>query len=260
MTKSTAPEAVSSVVKVFNILEALGQQKEIGVTELSQRLITSKATTYRFLQTMKSLGYVDQEGEADKYSLTLKMFELGSKSLEYVDVVALADKQMQYISEQTNETVHLGVLDDHSIMYIHKIDSSYSLRMHSRIGRRNPIYTTGIGKILLSDHSDESIRQLFSDIKFEKSTPRTLENVDQFLDEIKTVKQQHYAEDNEEQEPGLYCIAVPVYNRFGSIVYGLSISFPTMRFDQKRKSYYVRLLQNAGKKISEQLGCDNYPV
>jgi IclR family KDG regulon transcriptional repressor len=260
MTKSTSPEAVSSVVKVFTILEALGQQKAIGVTELSQRLMTSKATTYRFLQTMKSLGYVDQEGEADKYSLTLKMFELGSRSLEYVDVVALADKQMQYISEQTNETVHLGVLDDHSIMYIHKIDSSYSLRMHSRIGRRNPIYTTGIGKILLSDHSEESIRHLFSDIKFEKSTPRTLENIEQFLDEIETVKQQHYAEDNEEQEPGLYCIAVPVYNRFGSIVYGLSISFPTMRFDQKRKSYYVRLLQNAGKKISEQLGCADYPV
>lgn len=52
-----------------------------------------------------------------------------------------------------------------------------------------------------------------------------------FLAEIEIVKRQHYAEDNEEQEPGLYCIAVPVYNRFGSIVYGLSISFPTMRVD-----------------------------
>ncbi|MGM3015936.1 helix-turn-helix domain-containing protein, partial [Bacillus cereus group sp. BC329] len=70
MEKSTQPEPVSSVLKVFSILQALGEQKEIGVSELSQRLMTSKATTYRFLQTMKSMGYVAQEGEADKYRLT----------------------------------------------------------------------------------------------------------------------------------------------------------------------------------------------
>lgn len=61
--KVTQTDAVSSVVKVFSILNALGEQKEIGVSELSQRLLMSKATTYRFLQTMKQLGYVAQEGK-----------------------------------------------------------------------------------------------------------------------------------------------------------------------------------------------------
>ncbi|MCV5803921.1 DNA-binding transcriptional regulator KdgR, partial [Escherichia coli] len=83
----------------------------------------------------KSLGYVSQEGEADKYSLTLKLFELGAKSLEYVDLIELADKEMRHISEQTNEALHLGALDENAIIYIHKIDSGYNLRMQSRIGR-----------------------------------------------------------------------------------------------------------------------------
>ncbi|WP_375749537.1 DNA-binding transcriptional regulator KdgR [Vibrio sp. HN007] len=260
MSKATQPEAVSSVLKVFSILEALGQQKEIGVSELSQRLMTSKATTYRFLQTMKSLGYVSQEDEADRYSLTLKMFELGSKSLEYMDVVALAEKEMRHISEQTNETVHLGALDEGSIIYIHKIDSSYSLRMHSRVGRRNPLYSTAIGKVLLSGHDDEFVRNALAEVEFKKSTDKTLENTDQLLEELKVVREQHYAEDNEEQEPGLYCIGAPVYDRFGNIIYGISISFPTIRFDHKRKSDYVRLLQEAGKNISEQLGFYEYPI
>ena len=99
MEKAKQPDAVSSVMKVFGILQALGEQKNIGITELSQRLMMSKSTTYRFLQTMKMLGYVDQEGEADKYSLTLKLFEVGAKSLEYVDLISLADKEMSYISE-----------------------------------------------------------------------------------------------------------------------------------------------------------------
>ncbi len=236
MEKSTQPEAVSSVLKVFNILESLGEQKEIGVSDLSQRLMMSKATTYRFLQTMKMLGYVSQQGEADRYSLTLKMFELGSKSLEWVDMITIAEKEMRVISEETNETIHLGALDHGSIIYIHKIDSSFALRMHSRVGRRNPLHTTAIGKVLLAERDEEFVRTQLADAEFVKSTKNTLENVDQLIDELKAVKLQHFGEDNEEQEPGLRCIAAPVYDRFGTVIAGVSISFPTIRFDEEKKS------------------------
>jgi len=260
MDKPTQPEAVSSVLKVFSILQALGEQKEIGVSELSQRLMMSKATTYRFLQTMKTLGYVDQENDADKYSLTLKLFELGSKSLEYVDLVTLADREMRLISEQTNEALHLGTLDDDAIIYIHKIDSNYSLRMQSRIGRRNPLYSTAIGKVLLAAREEKFVRETLSQVTFIKHTDNTLENTDQLLAELAAVKTQHYAEDNEEQEPGLRCIAAPIYDRLGNVIAGVSISLPTIRFEQERMQEYVSLLQQAGKNISSQLGYTDYPI
>jgi len=258
MEKATQPEAVSSVLKVFSILQALGEQKEVGVSELSQRLMMSKATTYRFLQTMKTLGYISQQGEADKYSLTIKLFELGSKSLEYVDLISLADKEMRLISEQTNEALHLGSLDESAIIYIHKIDSGYNLRMQSKIGRRNPIYSTAIGKVLLAEREEVFIREILSDVNFIKHTDKTLESTEQLLSELRLVQKQGYAEDNEEQEPGLRCIAAPIYDRFGIVIAGLSISLPTVRFDEKRLSYYVGLLRHAGKNISEHLGYHNY--
>ncbi|MGR5001976.1 DNA-binding transcriptional regulator KdgR [Vibrio celticus] len=260
MDKSTQPEAVSSVLKVFNILEALGDQKEIGVSELSQRLMMSKATTYRFLQTMKTLGFVSQQGEADKYSLTLKMFELGSKSLEWVDLITIAEKEMRIVSEETNETIHLGALDQGSIIYVHKIDSSHSLRMHSRIGRRNPLHTTAIGKVLLAERDEKFVRSQLHDAEFVKSTENTIENIEQLVAELNTVELQHFGEDNEEQEPGLRCIACPVYDRFGTVIAGVSISFPTIRFDEEKKAHYVELLHTAGRNISKQLGFDDYPV
>lgn len=260
MDKSTQPESVSSVLKVFNILESLGEQKEIGVSELSQRLMMSKATTYRFLQTMKMLGYICQQGETDKYSLTLKMFELGSKSLEWVDMINVAEKEMRVISEETNETIHLGALDHGSIIYIHKIDSSFSLRMHSRVGRRNPLHTTAIGKVLLAEREEKFVREQLAEVEFVKSTENTLENIEQLIDELSKVKQQHFGEDNEEQEPGLRCIAAPVYDRFGTVIAGVSISFPTIRFDEQKKAHYVSLLHQAGRNISAQLGYNDYPV
>lgn len=100
------PDSVSSVLKVFGILQALGEEREIGITELSQRVMMSKSTVYRFLQTMKSLGYVAQEGESEKYSLTLKLFELGARALQNVDLVRSADIQMRELSRLTKETIH----------------------------------------------------------------------------------------------------------------------------------------------------------
>lgn len=100
------PDSVSSVLKVFGILQALGEEREIGITELSQRVMMSKSTVYRFLQTMKSLGYVAQEGESEKYSLTLKLFELGARALQNVDLIRSADIQMRELSRLTKETIH----------------------------------------------------------------------------------------------------------------------------------------------------------
>ncbi|MGB2079867.1 MAG: IclR family transcriptional regulator domain-containing protein, partial [Vibrio sp.] len=83
---------------------------------------------------------------------------------------------------------------------------------------------------------------------------------EQLLDELKLVRQQFFAEDNEEQEMGLRCIAAPVYDRFGNVIAGLSISIPSIRFDEKRKGYYVDLLHQAGRNISASLGFHQYPI
>ena len=239
------PDSVSSVLKVFGILQALGEEREIGITELSQRVMMSKSTVYRFLQTMKSLGYVAQEGESEKYSLTLKLFELGARALQNVDLVRSADIQMRELSRLTKETIHLGALDEDSIVYIHKIDSMYNLRMYSRIGRRNPLYSTAIGKVLLAWRDRSEVEQILDGVEYKRSTERTIE--------------QGYGEDNEEQEEGLRCIGVPVFDRFGVVIAGLSISFPTLRFSEERLHEYVAMLHQAARKISEQMGYNDYP-
>ncbi|CAI0731335.1 DNA-binding transcriptional regulator KdgR [Serratia ficaria] len=253
------PDSVSSVMKVFGILQALGDEREIGITELSQRVMMSKSTVYRFLQTMKSLGYVSQEGESEKYALTLKLFELGAKSLQNVDLIRSADVQMRELSNHTRETIHLGALDEDSIVYIHKIDSMYNLRMYSRIGRRNPLHSTAIGKVLLAWRDRAEVDEILSQVEFTRSTAHTLGSAAELLPVLEQVRAQGFGEDVEEQEEGLRCIAVPVFDRFGVVTAGLSISFPTLRFSEDAKADYVKRLHTAARNISEQQGYHDYP-
>lgn len=252
------PDAVSSVMKVFGILQALGEERDHGITELAQRVMMSKSTVYRFLQTMKALGYVTQEGESEKYSLTLKLFELGAKALQNVDLIRSADVQMRELSRLTKETIHLGALEEDSIVYIHKIDSLYNLRMYSRIGRRNPLHTTAIGKVLLAWRERAEVRDILKDVEFKRSTANTIVSSEALIEVLDQVKLQGFGEDNEEQEEGLRCIAVPVFDRFGVVIAGLSISFPTIRFSEEAKSDYVAMLHRAARTLSAEMGYHHY--
>jgi len=252
-------DSVAAVSKVFAILHAVGDNDQIGISELSQRLMMSKSTVHRFLQTLKALGYVAQEQDTDRYRLTIKLFELGSKALESIDLIREADVQMRRLSQLTREAIHLGAFDQNSIVYIHKIDADYDLRMQSRIGRHNPLYSTAIGKVLLAWMEPGEARNVLSQVVFRKSTPRTLASADAVLSILPHVKEQGFGEDNEEQEEGLQCIAVPVFDRFGRVIAGLSISFPGMRCGADTKAHYVALLTEAGRAISAQLGhLDNH--
>ncbi|MEJ2041650.1 MAG: DNA-binding transcriptional regulator KdgR [Reinekea sp.] len=247
-------EPVSSVMKVFGILTELAECRSMGVTELSQKLMTSKSTVYRFLQTMKMLGYVSQEGDSDKYALTLKLYELSAKSLEYVDLIGSADREMRKIGNQTKEALHLGTLDDDHIVYVHKVDSQYNLRMQSKIGGRNPLYSTAIGKVLLAERDEEEIRQLLADSIFVKHAENTHSNIDDLLEELRLVKEQGFAEDNEEQESGLRCIATPIYDRFGQVIAGMSISYPVIRHTSEKRQQYIDLLKKHSAKVSSSIG------
>ena len=106
------PESVAAVLKVFAILQALSERNEIGISDLSVRLAMPKTTVYRFLQTMKTLGYVRREVDSERYGLSMKVFELGAKALQYPDMIEIAKPHMQPLSEATGETVHLGMLID----------------------------------------------------------------------------------------------------------------------------------------------------
>lgn len=247
-------EPVSSVMKVFAILNALADHKSLGVTELSQIVMTSKSTVYRFLQTMKMLGFVRQEGDDDRYSLTLKLFEVSAKALEHVDLVALTEPYMAAIGEQTKEALHLGIRDGDNIVYIFKVDAQYNLRMQSRVGGRNPLYSTAIGKVLLAERPESYVRDVLAHTDFVPSTSKTHRSIDSLLVELKEVKALGYGVDNEEQEEGLRCIGAPIYDRLGNVIAGLSLSFPTLRHTPEKFESYVVLLQEAAAKVSAKLG------
>jgi IclR family KDG regulon transcriptional repressor len=257
---SKQPESVAAVLKVFAILNALGERSDIGITDLSVRLAMPKATVYRFLQTMKGLGYVRQEADSERYGLAMRMFEIGAKALPSPELVDLAKHHMQMLADATGETVHLGSLIDSEIIYIHKVDSRHMLGMYSRIGRRAPLHCTAIGKVLMAWEHPARRDRILDGATFTRFRDKTITERPAFLAELETVRAQGFGEDREEFDDHIRCLGVPIFDRLGQPIAGMSVSFPTFRFDVEKAPEVVKMLQNASKDISEKLGCTHYPI
>lgn len=251
------PESVAAVLKVFAILQALSEQDQNGISEMSVRLAMPKATVYRFLQTMLTLGYVEQESDTERYHLTMKVFELGAKALRQTDLVEVANEQMQLLADASGETVHLGSLIENEIIYLHKVDSRHMLGMYSRIGRRAPIHCTAIGKVLLAWENSERCERILQDLDFKKFREKTIINPTEFMSELIRTKTQGFGEDREEFDEHIRCIGVPIFDRLNQPIAGLSISFPTFRFNEEDAPKYIKMLKDASNVISSHLGCSH---
>ena len=257
---SRQPESVAAVLKVFAILQALGEHAEVGVSDLSMRVAMPKATVYRFLQTMKTLGYVRQDGDSERYGLAMKMFELGTKALQYPELVELAKHPMQMLSDRTGETVHLGMLIDSEIIYVHKVDSRHMLGMYSRVGRRAPLHCTAIGKVLMAWEAPERRAHILKGCDFKRFRDKTITSRKEFDRELERTLAQGFGQDREEFDDHIRCAAIPIFDRLNQVVAGLSVSFPTFRYDLAREPELVAMLRDASRDISRQLGCSAFPL
>jgi len=243
----------SAVSRTITVLEILSRYKSINLEQLAKETELPKATLLRFITTLASLGYVFRDSY-DQYSLTLKMFSVGSHSLEHMDLIRIARPIAEELADTTGETVHMGILEEDAATYILKIESKYTIRMHSRIGKSIPLYCTSIGKILLAGFGEEERAAYIAKTKLVPFTPNTIKTASALKSEINMIITDQCAFDREEYELGISCIASPVHDYTGATVSSLSASWPMFRYDTKQESEYIRAVQEAALKISRMLG------
>src|SRR5690554_6125431 len=171
--KMSEQPGTSGVIRTITIMETLSRHQAINLESLSKETNLPKATLLRFLSTLVTLGYVYRDPH-DLYSLTLKMFSVGSRGLEHLDLINLASPIAQNLCEELGETVHMGVLEEDSAVYVLKKESSYTIRMYSRVGKTIPLYCTAIGKILLSDFDEREYATYLKKVPLKPFTVNTL--------------------------------------------------------------------------------------
>lgn len=248
-------DVVQSVDRALSIIEVLSDYEAgLGITEISGKIDLHKSTVYRLLSTLIYKGYVQQDDKTNKYKLTLKLFELGNKKLENADILAIARSYLKELMEEVNEVVHLVLLEGKDIVYIDKVESHNTIRMHSNIGKRSPAYCTSVGKSILAHLPEEKVKEIWDNSDIRRLTEYTITDFEEFQKELGKTKENNYAIDDEENELGVRCVGAPIFDYKGDPVAAISISGPTIRVTKDKVEEISESVIKYSKMISRELG------
>lgn len=246
---------IQSIARAVSILDHLaGNGNEDSLSNISRTIGLSKSTTYSIIATLEQLGLIQQDQVSARYSLGMKLFELGQVVHSSMDLRKIAVPLLQDLVAKYGETAHLGVLSQGEVVYIDKVNSPHSIGISSQIGGRNPAHCTGVGKMLISALTAAEVEKIIAEKGLKKFTEKTITNSDGLQQHLHKIREQGYAVDDEEIESGLRCVAAPVRNHRREVVAAISLSGPTQRMDTEKLAQIVSGVVATANIISAQLG------
>lgn len=243
--------------KSLEILEYLAGEKSpkgCGISEISTALQIGKSTVHRILDTLISFNYVEKCSDTGRYRLGWELFKIGHVVPKQHNFDGIDFKILEEICNQFHETTNLGVKNEKDLVVIAKYEPERNLKAIYQLGGREPLHATAMGKVLLSETSEEDLRALFKDYDFKRYTVNTIIHLESYLKELSAVRERGYAIDNEEFSIGICCLAVPVRNFKGEIAAAISVSAPSIRMDAYIQDQIINSMKKAGEKLSQYLG------
>lgn len=246
---------VQSVERTLDILESLVEfATEVGLVEISQAVNLPLATVHRLLGTLIQRGYVKQNQHNRKYSLGFRALQMGHDLRQRFSLRLEARPFLQRLVQQAGESANLAVLDDGEVVYIDQAQSSRILRMFTQVGNRLPVHSTGSGKALLAFLPSDVVDGIVRRFGMAPRTQHTITDPAAFRQELLKTRERGYALDDEEQEEGVRCLAVPVRDASGQVVASLSVSGPVTRLNDQHLQDVIPELIDCGNKLSTRLG------
>ena len=257
VSHSETPLRVASVSKALLLVERLADAgTPLSLTGLTAATGLPRSTVFRLVITLLERGWL---AEVDGgYWLGLTVLRVGAIAEDQLDVRTVALEPLRTLLAETNETVHLGVLDGFlQVVYLEKLQSTSQPvgLMGSKRGLTAPSHCTGIGKMLLASVPLDDLVRYFYDRGLERFTDHTIVDLDRLRSTLEQIRQQGFAYDDEEHEMNVRCVAAPVVDRRGQVVAAVSVAGPADRMSRTNaiEHHRIKLLETAAT-ISGLLG------
>lgn len=256
--------SAKTVNRMLALLDCLAENRSLmKIQDLSLKLNINQPTIHRYLAAMLESGYVYQDPESLRYGLTMKICRLSYKvsSTMNMNMRMIVLPHLLDIARHQDTGSCFAVIQGSDAYYLDAIDKpSAIISSLMRIGKDAPLHCSGSGKIFLSQFSLAQIESYITTKGLTRLTENTITSKDTLLKELKAIREKGYAMDREECDPGVTCIAVPVYNYTDKITAAMSVFDSTNLFTPERKRSALIELQYHAVVISNLLGCSDYPI
>lgn len=234
-------------------MELLAKKNDwLGISDICTMTNLSKSTVHRLLTELVACNYVQKNDTIKKYKLGLKMLCLAGNATQ--SPLALAAKEeMKQLNLSFKETIHLVVEDHFEGVYIQKLDTSLSVGLMSYVGKRVPLYCSGVGKCILAYAEPQYLNRYLQNVSLEKFTANTICTREDLENELNKIRACGYAVDINEHKPDISCVGGPVFDNNGRVVAGVSIAGPSFRMKEYDFESMAQEIKQACNRITQKL-------
>jgi DNA-binding IclR family transcriptional regulator len=256
-----SPYKVQVLDRALAALAALANSSsDCSLAELCPALGLHKSTAHRLMMVLEQHRLVVKNPETGRYRLGLRLYELGSRAIDGLDLRGKARPYLDRLQERFGETVFFCILDEGQVFYVEKVESQRSVRTACTVGSRAPAYCTAVGKAMLSELPEAELNAIVHKSGLKAITAKTITTVARLKSELKAVRARGYAIDDEEKEEGLRCVGAVVRAHSRKLSAAMSISGPAFRMTRERIPEIGEALMQAASELSAELGYPGLPI
>jgi len=251
----SSPYKVQVLDRSLAIIDALANARDdASLAELAEKVKLHKSTVHRLTSILERHGILERDARSGRYRLGLRLFELGNIAMGRFNIRDRAHPHLERLLYEVDETVHLCALDAGEVLYLDKMEPARSVRMASRIGRRNPVHCTSVGKAILAFLPESEADDILRQHGLKRLTPKTMTTPAELKADLKLIRDRGYAIDNEENEEGVRCIGAPVLDHSGRPIAAISISAPSFRLPLDKVPTVAVSVCRAALALSQESG------
>jgi IclR family pca regulon transcriptional regulator len=245
---------INSLSKGLSVLEIFSERGgPLTLSEISNAMGTNNATATRFLYTLTQLGFI-QRDEQRRYYPTPKVLSLGYAFISGSDWREVASYYLERLSNETQATTNLSILEGKEILYVIRIRKRKYLPFDIRIGSKLPVYCTAMGKVLMALGPSEKVNPILKTLEFKPLTHHTITSLNKFMEELEKVRKKGYALNDEELTIGNRAIGAPVLDKNGDAIAAINIAVPTSQYNRRELEKNIApILIQTGRQISDAL-------
>jgi DNA-binding IclR family transcriptional regulator len=244
----------SSVDNALRLIELMGEQQVVRVSEAAERLGVARSTAHRLLNALRRRGFVLQDKPNGVYRPGPVLNEIGLAAIGRIDIRLVARPVLEELREQTQETISLTLLEGRNVRFIDCVESPRTVRVGDRTGLVLPAHCTAAGKAILAALPRVELARRFQDRELTTRTPASIASWDRLMSELDSVRQRGYAINDEEGEEGICAIAVAVRDLADAPLASLAVVQPAGRMAQGDLQHeLVTLLARAAESVQELL-------
>jgi IclR family acetate operon transcriptional repressor len=249
-------DQVQSLVRALTLLNRVAESDDEGasLSEVAQQVGLPASTAHRLLLTLEQERYVRFAPDRKLWTIGVQAFVTGCAFIKTRSLVGLARPRLRTLMEESGETVNLAVEDKGEAVYLAQVECREMMRVFARPGTRVPMHCSAVGKAILAGASDKSIAKMLHQHGMARLTVKTIVTPSALRQELVKVREQGYAVDDEEHAVGLRCIAAPIIDETEDIIAAVSVSGPMARIGDERVSGLGRMLKDAARAISMEMG------